>query len=107
MQQHLLRSRVARIGVGADRFDAEGPEPVIDDRGDRFSAIAVAPIWLAQPVAERGLGGFGFPVALEAHAGGDAIGLLPRAGEAAPTADCAVFPHAADPPLPVRFAVSE
>ena len=39
-----MRSRVAWIGVGADRFDAEGPEPVIDDNRDRFTRIPVAPV---------------------------------------------------------------
>ncbi len=35
-QENLLRGRVARVGVGADRFKAEGPEPVIDHGRDRF-----------------------------------------------------------------------
>jgi len=42
-QQNFLRGRVARVGVGADRFNSEGPELVIDDGRDCFTPISVAP----------------------------------------------------------------
>src|SRR5258708_28582648 len=75
-QENLLRGRVVRVGVGADRFKAEGPEPVIDDRGDRFTPIPVPPIRLAQPIAERGLFTSVPGAAVEAYAADQAVGLL-------------------------------
>ncbi len=40
MQENLLRCGVADVGVGADRFEAEGLEPIIDDGGRGFPSIA-------------------------------------------------------------------
>ena len=104
-QENLLRGCVARVGVGADRFKAEGPEPVIDDRGDRFTTIPVAPIRLAHPIAERGFFTFVAGAAVEAHAADQAVGLLQRNGEASGPAGCMVLPDERDPFAPVCLAV--
>ena len=42
MQKDLLRRYVARVGIGADRLKAKGPEPVVDDGRGRFPSIPVA-----------------------------------------------------------------
>src|SRR5439155_16488935 len=82
MQQNLLRRRIPRVGVGADRFNAESQEPVIDDRGDRFTAVPVTPIRLTEPVPERGFVGFRAGVAIEADAADDTVGIPQRDPEA-------------------------
>src|SRR5262249_33696383 len=39
LQKNLLRRRVTGVGIGADRFQAEGLEPVIDDGRGRFPGV--------------------------------------------------------------------
>ena len=46
MQENLLRRSVAWIGIGADRFETEGPEPVINNGCDRFTGVSVCPMGL-------------------------------------------------------------
>jgi hypothetical protein len=53
VQENPLRRRITWVRVGTDRFNAEGPVAVIDDGGNGFTSIPVAPIGLAQPIAER------------------------------------------------------
>jgi hypothetical protein len=100
-----LRSRVARVGVCADRPNAEGSESVIDDGGNRFTPISLSPIRLAQPVAERGFVGFGACVTIKADTADDAVVFLQCDGEASRTTGCVVLLHHLDPLSPIRFAV--
>jgi hypothetical protein len=55
VQENLLRRDVARVGIGADRFQAESSERVVDYGCGRFAGLPVAPIGLAHPIAERRL----------------------------------------------------
>ncbi len=104
-QQNFLRGRVARVGVGADRFKAEGPEPVIDDGRDRFTPIPVAPIRLAHPIAERGFFTSVAGAAVEAHAANQAISLFQCNREAQRTTGCVVLLHECNPVSPVCFGI--
>ena len=74
MPQDLLRGGIARVGICADRLRTEGSEPVIDDGCDGFACVPVAPIWLAQPIAERRLVTLIASAAVEADAPDNPVG---------------------------------
>ena len=105
MQKNLLRGGVAWVGIGADRFEAEGPEPIIDDGGRGFPSISVAPIGLAHPITERGLFAAVTGAGVEPHTADQAVGLLQRDSEASRPTGCVVLLHASDPFAPVGFRV--
>jgi hypothetical protein len=61
VQEDPLRRCVTWVRVGTDRFNAECPVAVIDDGGNGFTSIPVAPIGLGQPIAERRFFTFALP----------------------------------------------
>ena len=75
-QQNLLRCRVAWVGVCPDRFETEGPEPIMNDGCGRFEGVSVSPIGLAQPITERGLFTAVTCRSVETHAADQTVGFL-------------------------------
>ena len=100
-----MRRGVARIGVGADGFEAEGPKPVVDYSSRGFPSISVAPIGLAQPITERGLFTAVTCRSVETHAADQTIGFLQRDSKAMRPSGRVVLLHASDPLMPVGFGV--
>jgi hypothetical protein len=105
VQENLLRRDVSWVGIGVDRFEAEGPEPVIDDGCRGFPSISVAPIRLTQPIPERGLLAAVTGAAVEPHTADQAVGFLQRDSEAKRPSGRVVLLHASDPLAPVGFGV--
>jgi hypothetical protein len=105
VQENPLRRRITWVRVGTDRFNAEGPVAVIDDGGNGFTSIPVAPIGLAQPITERMFFAFVARAAVEARTANQAVGLLQRHGKAPRTAGCLILLHVRDLRSPVRFCV--
>ena len=105
VQQNLLRRGVAWVGIGADGFEAEVPEPVIDDGCRCFPSIPVTPIGLAQPITERGLFAAVTGGSVETYATDQTVGLLQGDSEATRPAGCMVLLHASDPLAPVGYGI--
>jgi hypothetical protein len=93
------------IGIGTDRFKAEGPEPVIDDGCGRFPAMPVSPIGLAQPVPERRLFAAVAGATVEPHAADQTVGFVQRDCEAARPAGRVILLYASYPLAPIGFTL--
>src|SRR5215831_8439640 len=103
LQKNFLRCRVTWVGIGADRFQAEGSEPVIDDGRSRFPGVSVSPIRLAQPITERRLVAPVAGVTVKPHAADQAIGFLQRDREPSRLAGRVILLYVSDPLAPIGF----
>ena len=105
LQKNFLRRRVTWVGISADRFQAEGSEPVIDHGRGRFPGVSVSPIRLAQPITERRLVVTVASATVKPHAADQAVGFLQRDCEPARLAGRVILLYASDPLAPIDFAI--
>src|SRR5882672_7515858 len=100
VQENFLRCGVSWVGIGADGFDPEGSEPVIDDGCRSFPSISVTPIGLTQPITEGGLFAAVTGGSVETYAADQTVDFLQGDSEATRPAGCMVLLHASDPFAP-------
>jgi hypothetical protein len=101
MQQDSLRCRIPWVGRGTDGAYAKGLKSIVDHCGDRLPRILVAPIRLAQPVAECRFSW----IPLQSHSTDKAIGISQSNGEAAGLAGCMLFSHRCNPLTTAHFTI--